>query len=53
MATLTPSQMEEARAWIGDCFEAVCPPALTPREIEVGIARHYEGGIAAFILACG
>lgn len=49
---LTPAQLEEARSWIGDCFEEVCSPALTPREIEAGIMRHYEGGILAFILAC-
>jgi len=53
MDSITPQQVAEARAWIADCGWADLTPAkvqrLTRAQVIAGIARHYEGGWAAFI----
>lgn len=46
---LNAQQLTEAREWIADCFEDVDAAELTHLEVERGIARHFEGGIAAFL----
>lgn len=51
----TPVQLEEARGWIGGCVwrdiqDAAAIDALTPRQVEQGIERHYTGGRRQFII---
>jgi len=51
----TPTQLEEARAWVSDCdwrerFDAEEVAALTPEQIERGVERHYAGGRRQFIV---
>jgi len=48
--TLTADELTEARGWIADCMWAdhIDPYALTAAQVERGIARHYDGGLAGF-----
>lgn len=42
--------LKEARGWIADCSWAEGDPGkLNDAEVMRGIARHYEGGWAAFL----
>ena len=47
---LTPDELKAAREWISECYWPDLDDAdeLSDREIERGIARHFDGGIAAF-----
>lgn len=47
---MTTTELAEAREWIADCTWAdeIDAYALTAAEVERGIARHYDGGIAGF-----
>jgi hypothetical protein len=49
-SSMTPEQLAEARGWISDCEWAddIDTDTLTDRQVERGIARHYDGGIAQF-----
>lgn len=55
--TLNAAELAEARSWIGDCewrdLEPEDVAELTDAEIMRGVARHYDGGLAAFIVATG
>lgn len=46
--TLEGPALTEAADWLEDCFEDL-PADLTPAEITAGVARHYDGGLAAFL----
>lgn len=52
---MTATEIEAAREWIAECaWPDLCDDEiaeLTPRQIERGIARHYDGGIEAFRLS--
>lgn len=48
MTKLTPAELAEARNWIADCEWADDTSNLTDAQVERGIARHYDGGIAGF-----
>lgn len=49
---LTYPQLVAARAWVSDCEWAECgfeECDYTDREIERGVARHYDGGLDGFL----
>lgn len=46
---LNAQQLTEAREWIADCFDDVDATELTDQEVERGVARHFDGGIKAFL----
>lgn len=51
--TLNAEQLKLAKAWIADCFDDVEVSELTNIQVERGIARHFDGGISAFLLSEG
>jgi hypothetical protein len=55
--TVTIAELDrEMRGWVADCVWADIDPADVadlPRSVIVrGVARHYEGGVRAFIADC-
>lgn len=52
--TLTVEQLAAAREWIADCvwrdIDQDDVNQLTPDQVERGVARHFDGGIAGFKL---
>lgn len=45
----TPVQVADARAWAADCTWADDTESLPDAAIVRGVARHYDGGWAAFV----
>lgn len=52
MNTHNPATIQAMRDWIADCSWPDLPPDevadLTEAEVIAGVARHYDGGLAAF-----
>lgn len=52
---LAGEALQEARGWLSDCawadIDAVGIAALTPAQVTRAVARHYDGGMAAFLAA--
>ena len=46
--TFTNAQIQEMQDWLLDCFEDT-PSGLSVEEITNAIARHYDGGLPAFL----
>lgn len=53
--TLTAAEIAEARAWIADCMWADLEPEdiaeLSDAVVISGVARFFDGGLAAFVEA--
>jgi hypothetical protein len=53
---LTAEELAAAREWIADCvwrdLDADDVAELTDEEVTRGVARHYDGGLAAFRETC-
>lgn len=45
---MTKEQILEAFGWLVDCFDDV-PADITDSEVIHGVARHYDGGVTAFL----
>lgn len=55
--TLNHRELEEARGWLADCQwadeDADSIDEMPARMITRAVERHYDGGLAAFVLASG
>jgi hypothetical protein len=50
-SVISDAMLGEMRAWIADCAwkDADDLATLTDREVVQGVARHYDGGVQAFL----
>jgi hypothetical protein len=56
--TLTDAQIAAAREWVKDCVwgdveDEGDVDAMDAAMIVRGVARHYDGGLLAFVADCG